>query len=367
MPKIIDCAPYFSTIENTSLQELEIWLSTKISEIKPKLAIGVGPCTVSSARSLPCIEKACKSSVPEKPILYGGPLASIPGQGWFFFNYLHAFAIIPGDAEIVLNQLLDKLRNNDKGKVNGVIYGSDENFSVNVIEKLDELPFPARDLFESALYSPSIRRNLFKFPFANIVCSRGCPNNCGFCSASSLRGGRQYKRSIENIGEELLTLSKQGVKSLTFYDDCLFSNRSSANADVIEFSRAVKSSGKDVVWQIEMRPDIVEILDEESIRIMYKSGCRQINIGAEKGTMKGLKEINKALTPEQTIEACKKIKDASPNFRVTATFIIGGPGETRQDALETLDFSKKLGLIFAHFYPLEIYPGTKLYEKKIRR
>jgi radical SAM superfamily enzyme YgiQ (UPF0313 family) len=155
-----------------------------------------------------------------------------------------------------------------------------------------------------------------------------------------------------------------GVKSIVFYDDCQFSNESTVNEEMTEFAKMVKSSGKGTVWQIEMRTNIADSLTANLVKTMYEAGCRQINLGIEKGTKKGLKAIEKSLNPDRAIEACKTIRTAAPNMRLAGTFIIGGPEETYDEAMETIEYSKELGLLFAHFYPLEIFPGTRLYTKK---
>ena len=49
-------------------------------------------------------------------------------------------------------------------------------------------------------------------------------------------------------------------------------------------------------------------------------------------------------------------------MRLTGTFILGGPGEDYSTINDTIEFSTSLGLLFAHFYPLELYQGTALYE-----
>lgn len=77
-----------------------------------------------------------------------------------------------------------------------------------------------------------------------------------------------------------------------------------------------------------------------------------------------MKSIQKALAPEQTVEACKKLKSAAPNLRLAGTFILGGPGESYEEALDIAESSKNFELTFALFYPLEVYPGTRLYQKK---
>lgn len=364
-PHILDCVPFFPSIDSVSLERMKNWLMEKLCENRPTLAIGIGPCTLASANSTIAIEQVCKKVLPSVPIVYGGPLASVPGLEWFFFEHLHAYAVISGDGEIVLTDLLTQLKSNKGEQIEGVSYAPSQKFAPNFVKDLDMLPFPARDLFNNSLYFPSARRDLFTSPFACVICSRGCPYNCGFCSSAVIRNGHQSKRSLGNISEEIRMLTMgMGVRSIVFYDDSSFSNESTANEEMTEFSKMMGNAGKEAVWQIEMRPDIANSLDESSIKAMYESGCRQINLGIEKGTLKGLRSIEKALRPEQSVEACQKIRSATPNLRLAGTFILGGPGETYDEAVETIEYSKNLGLLFAHFYPLEIYPGTRLYQKK---
>lgn len=238
-------------------------------------------------------------------------------------------------------------------------------FSPNTIKDIDKLPFPARDLFDHGRYFLSTRRDLYVYPFAGFVCSRGCPYECGFCSSSTMRKGHHSMRSLNNVSEEIRMLTTNiGVRSIVFYDDCSFSNESTINEEITEFTKMIKSSGKGVVWQIDMRTDVANALTSNSVEKMYQSGCRQINLGIEKGNLTGLKSIGKSTNPEESAKACKTITSSAPNLRLAGTFILGGPGETYDEAMETIEFSKKLGLLYAHFYPLEIYPGTRLYHKK---
>lgn len=347
------------------MKKLQTWLLNKLSKIKPKLAIGIGPCTISAVQSIAVIEQTCLEVFPDIPIIYGGPLASVPGLEWFFFERLHATAVIPGDAELVLADLLTSFSFKENTHVEGVFFDSTQKFVPNISTNLDNIPFPARDLFNRKHYYPSIKRNLFVFPFATMVCSRGCPFNCGFCASPIIRNHTQTKRSLENVSHEIRILTRDmGTRSIIYYDDGFFSKESSVNEEIVAFSEAIEATSPSVVWQVEMRPDVASFLAESTIKIMYRSGCRQINLGIEKGTEKGLRSLEKNLHPDHAVEACRKIREAAPKLRLTGTFILGGPGETYEEAVETIDFSKRLNLLFAHFYPLEIYPGTRLYQQE---
>src|SRR5207237_7565040 len=74
-----------------------------------------------------------------------------------------------------------------------------------------------------------------------------------------------------------------------------------------------------------------------------------------------LKSLNKHLTIDNVVAACKNVKSVVPDMRLAGTFILGGPNETEVDIKSTIAFAKSLSLDFAHFYPLEIYPGTPFF------
>jgi len=361
----LDCAPAFDSLDSRSLRRIEKWLLQKLAVFRPRLAIGIGPITMCSVPSTIIVEKVCRRLFPKTPIVYGGPLASTPGLEWFFFEYLHATAVIPGDAEIAFTRFLQSLASHGQIRVEGISYSSQQKFVPNVIENLDELPIPARHLFPQSAYFLSTRRDLFEPPFATMMCSRGCVFNCGFCSSTTIRRGVQTKRSLGSIAKELEVLvNKTGVKSIVFFDDTYFSNSKEANEDVQKFSQMVRAVSEEIVWQIEMRPDIACTLETKTIFGMFDSGCRQINLGIEKGSSEGLVSIGKKIDAQDSVEACTRITKAAPNLRLAGTFILGGPGETYEEALHIIEFSTNLGLLFAHFSPLEIYPGTELFREK---
>ena len=224
-PMVIDCATLFSSVDEKNLECMKNMLAEKILEIKPKLAVGIGPCITSNIKGTISVAEICKKVIPEIPLIYGGPLTSIPHQNWIFFNILNADAVIPGDGEHALAMLLERIRDK-KGIENtmGVITNPKEKIQLNTIQNLNKLPFPARDLFPLSQYKLSVRRELFVNPFANMVVTRGCPFSCPFCLSGTLNNC-QRRRSIENILCEIKFLKERyGVRSIVFYDDMIFPN-----------------------------------------------------------------------------------------------------------------------------------------------
>jgi radical SAM superfamily enzyme YgiQ (UPF0313 family) len=84
-------------------------------------------------------------------------------------------------------------------------------------------------------------------------------------------------------------------------------------------------------------------------------------MGIEKAHTVQLQRLRKRLSPDIAREAVDII--AATNMRAAGTFILGGPGETRDDIEATIDFAVSMPLDFAHFNPMALYPGTFLFEQ----
>jgi len=358
--RIIDGARQCSSLRKDSLDQFRLWLSQELSASLPRLAIGIGPCTTSSVCSIKAISEVCKVVCPRIPLIYGGPLASIPGQERLFFEEFSASALVPGDGEYAVCGLLSALqRNVSLETVKHIVTPGSTIMTCNVVNDLDALPFPYR---ETGGYRLSVRRDLFRPPFATVVASRGCPYTCPFCMSGLLRKGHYHRRSLPTVIEEIMQLQSQhNVRTVVFYDDTFFPSPNSLSADVQFVVQSFKTLTEPIYWEIEMRPDILIALEPHLAKQLFHVGCRQINVGIEKGWHKGGQTLGKGVSPEEIRTAIEKIRESVPLMRFTGTFILGGPDETKETIRETVDFAISLGLLFAHFYPLEVYPGTALF------
>ena len=238
--------------------------------------------------------------------------------------------------------------------------------STNIIENLDELPFPLREKnINYGQYRLSTRRDLFQQSFATMSVSRGCPYNCSFCVSGSLRNNSYHRRSNENIINEISWLrNSRKFDSIIFYDDCFFASPNTLETDVINFCSALKKAKiNDLKWQIEMRPNILLALDNRLTQTLFQAGCQQINIGFESSSSKTNSLANKNYDNVLVQRKCEQIHSIAQNLKLTGTFILGWPDEDSVSIQNTIEFSKSIPIVFAHFYPLEIYPGTKLFKQ----
>ncbi|MBS3163658.1 cobalamin-dependent protein, partial [Candidatus Woesearchaeota archaeon] len=91
-----------------------------------------------------------------------------------------------------------------------------------LMENLDDLPFPARDLLnmQDYLEHPLNAIGTMRSPATDVITSRGCPFNCVFCSIHTIWGKTWRARSPENVVDEIEQLIKDyGIKQIRFQDD----------------------------------------------------------------------------------------------------------------------------------------------------
>ena len=107
-------------------------------------------------------------------------------------------------------------------KIKGIIYKKNnvviKNLPTEIINDLDELPLPARDLFPMERYIP-VPHHYKKLPLTNMLVIRGCPYFCTFCDQA---GTKTRRRSPQKVIDEIKhCVEKYGVKEISFWDDTL--------------------------------------------------------------------------------------------------------------------------------------------------
>ena len=228
------------------------------------------------------------------------------------------------------------------------------------IQELDSLPFPARHLLSMEKYfriNTPMGTTTRRIPNTCLSTSRGCPANCIFCSIHTVWGRKYRTRGSENVIKEMESLLENyGVKELQFYDDNLTFDR--ARAFRI-FDEMIKRR-LDLLWTT---PNGVAIwaLDEELLRKMRESGCYKISLGVESGDDYVLHRIiQKPLDLERVkpiINFCREL-----GMGIDAFFVVGFPGETKEQMEKTLCFARKLKVDNLSITLATPHPGTRLYE-----
>lgn len=222
-----------------------------------------------------------------------------------------------------------------------------------LIENLDELPFPAWHQIDVHDYFDAGKL----YPFITMISGRGCPNNCTFCVLPQVFYGKKYRfRSVKKIVDEIeynLELFPD-LKEIMFEDDTLTTNKKRAR----EICNEILDRGlnKRISWSANGRADLDDL---ELLKLMKESGCRMLVTGFEFGDQRILDNVRKRLTVEQMKKFARLTKKAG--IKVHGCFMIGGPGETRKTALKTTKLPKELKPDTLQFSALTPYPGTAFY------
>ena len=321
------------------------------------------PDIVGITASTPNIENAfnianiIKELFPNVPVVVGGAHASaLPEHTLKNFNSFDVAVF--GEGENTFLEILKAYESN-RGwtKIRGICFKDEgkiiRNDPRNPVEDIDQIPFPSRELVNLKWYRP--QANLHRKGLcASMITSRGCPFSCTFCAVSGILGKRIRFNSPEYIIEEIEHLiNKYGVNYIHFEDDVFTLNHTHLEKilDLI-LIRKIKFR-----WWCLSRVDNV---DEKLLKLMKRAGCDCISYGIESGNediqIKIGKNINKQKAM-QTLGLTRKLGIESQCF-----FIIGFPGETKENAEETVRFSIKLNPVYANFSKLVPFPGTEVYD-----
>ena len=262
---------------------------------------------------------------------------------------------ICGDGEKVLPELIEELQKEpEEIDTEGVIWRQKNEINSNspcpkLVEDLDSLPLPDRDLVDLEDYCPSIGFYR-KRPSVNMVTSRGCRMACSFCHA---REKPLRERSIEDVIEELRDLEERGVKDILLYDQDFGANRERS----IELCKRIVEEDFDFYIGCNLR---IDSFDKELLEWMRKAGFWRVFYGIESSVQDNLDQVAKGINKEKTEEVVRKTDEMG--FHVFGSFIFGIPGQTYEDGVKTIEFAKELPLTYAKFTPMSPWPGSDMWE-----
>lgn len=305
--------------------------------------------------------KLVQKTIPNAMILIGGPHVSLYPRE-ILHNDEFDIAVV-GEGEYTIIDLVNALESKrDLKTVKGIAYRHNSKIYQNemrpLVEKLDDLPFPARSLLPNKKYFyPFGKTN----PFTSVITSRGCPHNCIFClRASGIHFGRKYRsRSSSNICDELeQVVNKYKIKEIFFYDDVFTLNQER----IINLCRTLIKRQIDISWVCRTRVDAVT---PKLLRFMKQAGCERIHYGIESGDEYVLKMLRKNITLSQIRKAFfwTKMND----IETFAYIMIGSPGENKSSVRKSMQLIKELNPSYVGFFITTLFPGTDLYDYALKQ
>ena len=199
---------------------------------------------------------------------------------------------------------------------------------------------------------------IYNRPYTLVIASRGCPNNCSFCTASLYYGTKIRFRTPENVLDEVEEiLNTYKIRDITFWADTFTYERNY----VLKICRGIKERGLKFRWMCNARVDKV---DPKMLREMRATGCQIISYGVESGVQKILDSVGKNITLREIREAFSWTRKAG--IESAAHIIFGLPGETEETIKKTINFVRELNPDYIQFYSAIPFPGTRFYEEATR-
>jgi len=295
--------------------------------------------------------------------ILGGPHPSaVPLETMDFFrnNLDYAFQ---GEAEIGFSKLIDKLagiKDCSFEDIEGLIWRKHGDIRINekhFIRDIDSLGGVSWDLIKPQAYPPAQHGAFFKkFPIAPIMVTRGCPYSCTFCAGFNVSGKILRKRNVQNVISEIRMLHDDlGIREFHIVDDNFTLDKEYAN----NFLQALKATNLNMSWAVPngIRMDT---LDDEILELMKETGLYLISLGIESGTDRILNLMKKNITVDKIKSSVAMIR--RHGIEIAGFFIVGFPGETKEDIERTIDFSLELDLIRANFFIYLPLPGSESFE-----
>ena len=171
----------------------------------------------------------------------------------------------------------------------------------------------------------------------------GCNNFCSYCIVPYVRG-RERSRDPKDIIREIERLVADGVVEVML----LGQNVNSYGKNLehpMTFAQLLEEVEKiDGLERIRFMTSHPKDLSDELIEVLGKSKkiCKHLHLPLQSGSSRILKEMNRHYTKEQYLELVKKIRVAVPDIALTTDIIVGFPGETEEDFLETMEVVKEV-------------------------
>jgi len=303
------------------------------------------------------LARRLRHDIPGIVTIAGGPHITIAGES-FLETYSDAFDIgISSEGEIpLLNAVLAAKNGTPVDGVPGAICMREGVAQRNPSPpNLEASRIPIPDFGEIDL-----RR--YPLPMLPIATTRGCNRHCTFCGVVENSVTGQYReRRLQDVIEELKHgKDRHGCRIFMFTDSLLNSNPRRMR----ELCGMIIEERLDIAWIAEVFPDMVR----EDMELMHEAGCRFLWISPETGSPATARKMKKGVDLD---DAARTIRDAHRSgIFVSAWFIIGFPGESREDVLQTIEYARSLKsslgeCTFSHYALMlgsQIYRNPREYE-----
>jgi len=220
---------------------------------------------------------------------------------------------------------------------------------VVLTDKEDELP-------------PRIDANFGDGITASVAINYGCNNFCTYCIVPYVRG-RERSVPLEDIVSDVKQYIKAGYKDILLLGQNVNSyGNDFEKEEKINFSKLLdeicKTEGDYWIRYVSPHPkdltqDVLDVMAKYPEKIAHN-----MHLPVQSGSTEILKKMNRKYTKDDYLNLVEKIKKTLPNISLTTDIIVGFPGETEENFLDTLDVVRKVKYENAYMFKYSIREGT---------
>ncbi|MDM7993378.1 MAG: radical SAM protein [Candidatus Fermentibacter sp.] len=312
-------------------------------------------CTTGFHRQYFSVARRLKDQHPDIPIIAGGAHATFFPEDFDrnpFIDYM-----IMGEADTAVTQMVEAIEGSRPFPDVGNLIRRDSGRTVRnamlpLVEDLDTIPFPKRDILVG--YRPSTADRA-----AFCITGRGCPYSCTYCFNHSLKklysglGTYVRRRSVDNVIGELVELrdASPALQMIVFQDDTFVLGHDWVREFCERYPSEVGLPFHCHVRANHLTPGIAKVI--------AKAGCLSVKMAVETTDDRARNDILGRNMDMETIRgACRSLKDAGIRFVTQNILCI--PTCSFEDDVRTMSFNSEMRPDFTFATLLQPYPGTEI-------
>lgn len=249
-------------------------------------------------------------------------------------------------------------------------------FGTDTIDSLPTLVAQAFDTYKPRLVNTKFEhrapyhietlvRNPGVSTFVNIT--KGCDNFCTFCVVPYTRG-REKSRPLQHILTDVRHLVKRGAKEVTLLGQNVNSYESDCGVDFADLlARVAQETDIERIRYTTSHPKdfnqkLVDVMAANSDKI-----CEYIHLPFQSGNSRILNRMNRGYTREEYFDKIEMIKKAIPNVSLSTDIIVGFPGETEEEFMDTMTMVERVQFetIFAFMYSPRPFTKAAKFEDQV--
>ena len=366
---LVDCASEgYDTTLNIGKDRIVYGLTPdeirqRIVDFKPDL-VAVSALFSTLEKRMLMIAEIAKEVDPKIVVVAGGPHVSA-----FYERIIRNPAVdycVIGEGEEIMAQLLHALNGSCRFEdIGGLCRRDGGNVVIqsrrSYIENLDGLARPARHLVDMETYFRIGEPQGFRIEenhglrSVTMTTSRGCPFQCTYCGKGVTWGKSYRTQGVESVLNEMEHLIETyGANHFAFQDDNFTADMERAAA----IFDGIVERGFNINWEAPNGLG-VNFLNPPLLEKMKASGCDSFTIAVESAndaTLRRVRKPNYITLAPPVVEKAKEL-----GITVRGYFMIGFPGETLVEVMQTVDYARRLDLAVASYSLVTPLPGTPLY------